>query len=77
MSILLQKTKKLVSGDPTDEKTNIGPLISLSDVKRCHDWVREAESKGAKILIGGELDNKNDNIMRIFPFIPIFINKIR
>jgi acyl-CoA reductase-like NAD-dependent aldehyde dehydrogenase len=43
----------LVSGDPLDEKTFLGPLISQADAERIEHWVAEAVSAGAKILCGG------------------------
>ena len=51
---LVDLAKKLVVGDPLDEKTEVGPLISEREVDRVHEWVQEARSAGAKILTGGE-----------------------
>jgi len=45
--------KKLMIGDPLDEKTEVGPLISSAEVDRVHDWVMDAKQKGATILCGG------------------------
>ncbi len=49
-------TKKLVAGDPKDEKTFVGPMISESEAKRLDGWVQEAAASGAKILCGGKRD---------------------
>jgi acyl-CoA reductase-like NAD-dependent aldehyde dehydrogenase len=46
--------EKLVVGDPTDEKTEVGPLIQEAEVERIHQWVEEAKAAGAKILTGGK-----------------------
>ena len=51
---LVELAKKLVVGDPTDEKTEVGPLISEREVDRVDQWVKEAQKNGAKILTGGE-----------------------
>jgi len=51
---LVDLAKKLVVGDPLDEKTEVGPLILEREVDRVHEWVQEARSTGAKILTGGE-----------------------
>ncbi|MGB7293912.1 MAG: aldehyde dehydrogenase family protein [Thermodesulfobacteriota bacterium] len=40
-------------GDPLEESTDIGPMISEADVSRTKEWVDEAKSQGAKVLIGG------------------------
>jgi acyl-CoA reductase-like NAD-dependent aldehyde dehydrogenase len=45
--------EKLIVGDPTDEKTEVGPLIQEREVERIHKWVEEAKAAGAKILTGG------------------------
>src|SRR5918995_4056439 len=44
----------LVTGDPMDENTDVGPLISQSDRDRVKEWVDEAAKTG-EILTGGEL----------------------
>ena len=44
----------MVVGDPTDAKTEIGPLILPKEVDRVHQWVQEAVSEGAELLSGGE-----------------------
>ncbi|MEM8842459.1 MAG: aldehyde dehydrogenase family protein [Pseudomonadota bacterium] len=50
---LVAKTSTLISGDPKDEKTFIGPMISEGEAKRLHDWVLEAHTNGADVLCGG------------------------
>lgn len=51
--ILIEKVNQLKSGDPLDDETFIGPLISEGDVQRCYDWVQEAVNEGAIVLAGG------------------------
>lgn len=53
-SALVELAKKLVVGDPLDEKTEVGPLISEREVDRVDQWVDEARSAGANILTGGQ-----------------------
>ncbi len=50
---LVAKTSTLIAGDPKDEKTFIGPMISEGEAKRLHDWVLEAHTNGADVLCGG------------------------
>jgi acyl-CoA reductase-like NAD-dependent aldehyde dehydrogenase len=45
---------KLVVGDPSDETTEVSPLINLSEAERVETWVKEAVEGGAKLLAGGE-----------------------
>jgi len=45
--------RALVAGDPHDERTSIGPLISESEAVRLEGWIAEAVSRGARVLCGG------------------------
>ncbi|NLW05840.1 MAG: aldehyde dehydrogenase family protein [Pseudomonadaceae bacterium] len=51
---LTAAVKALRSGDPKDEDTFIGPMISEKEATRLHDWVLEAKAEGATLLAGGE-----------------------
>ena len=41
-------------GDPLDEATDIGPMISEQEAIRVESWIRDAEKQGAKVLTGGK-----------------------
>lgn len=51
---VVEHAKNLVSGNPADEATDIGPLIRLSEAERVEAWVKEAVEGGAKLVLGGE-----------------------
>lgn len=53
---LVEKTRALKSGDPKNEDTFIGPVISLSDGERLENWIDEAVAAGGKLLCGGNRD---------------------
>jgi len=53
-SDFLERTKNLKVGDPLDEDTDVGPMITEGEAKRTEEWVEEAIEGGAKILIGGK-----------------------
>jgi acyl-CoA reductase-like NAD-dependent aldehyde dehydrogenase len=53
---LVAATKALEMGDPRDESTFIGPLISESEAQRLEQWIAEAQSAGGKLLCGGKRD---------------------
>jgi acyl-CoA reductase-like NAD-dependent aldehyde dehydrogenase len=53
----LPKVKALKIGDPADEDTDVGPLISEKDRDRVLEWIEEAKSRGAEVLAGGSLDD--------------------
>lgn len=40
-------------GDPTDEKTDVGPLIRHAETERIHSWVEQAVADGAELVSGG------------------------
>ncbi len=44
-------TQKL--GDPRDEATDLGPLISEKEARRVESWVKQAVEAGATLLCGG------------------------
>jgi acyl-CoA reductase-like NAD-dependent aldehyde dehydrogenase len=46
--------KSLNVGDPNDESTDIGPMISEDAAKRVEQWVNEAVSEGAVVACGGK-----------------------
>jgi acyl-CoA reductase-like NAD-dependent aldehyde dehydrogenase len=43
-------------GDPLDQATGIGPMITESEARRVESWVDEAISEGAAALTGGPRD---------------------
>ncbi|SHE93626.1 Acyl-CoA reductase [Desulfofundulus australicus DSM 11792] len=51
--LLVEEAEKLVVGDPTDLKTDVGPMISEDAARRAEQWVREAVAGGATVLTGG------------------------
>jgi acyl-CoA reductase-like NAD-dependent aldehyde dehydrogenase len=53
---LVPAVESLVCGDPADEATDVGPLIRPSERDRIAEWVREAESQGAKVMAGGSAE---------------------
>lgn len=52
----VDKVAKLVHGDPKNEQTFIGPMISETEAKRLEKWISEAKAAGANVLCGGQRD---------------------
>ncbi|MEQ8859164.1 MAG: aldehyde dehydrogenase family protein [Pseudomonadales bacterium] len=50
---LARRAGELRLGDPTDSRTQVGPLIRPEEVDRVHSWVMEAVAEGATCLSGG------------------------
>ncbi len=51
---LVQGVRKLKSGDPMLETTDVPPLIREQDAVRVAEWIDEAVQAGAKLLCGGK-----------------------
>jgi glyceraldehyde-3-phosphate dehydrogenase (NADP+) len=51
---LVERSSRLVVGDPAREQTQVGPMISEGEAIRVESWVDEAKKLGAKVLIGGK-----------------------
>jgi len=52
--LLIEGAKKLKTGDPLEDSTDLGPMIRESDAVRATDWVQEAVRGGARLLYGGQ-----------------------
>jgi acyl-CoA reductase-like NAD-dependent aldehyde dehydrogenase len=52
----LSGVAELRLGDPLDEATDIGPMITVEDGQRALQWIEEAADQGAKILTGGRIE---------------------
>ncbi len=51
---VVDAAEKMVIGDPSNEATELGPMIRLRDAERVEAWVKEAIAGGAKLVTGGE-----------------------
>jgi aldehyde dehydrogenase (NAD+) len=51
---VIERSGKLLQGDPLDPKTRLGPQISQSQVDRIRRYVDVGKKEGAKLTLGGE-----------------------
>ncbi|HBH11466.1 MAG: aldehyde dehydrogenase [Legionellales bacterium] len=51
---LAELGEKMIIGDPTLEKTEVGPLIRTKEVDRVSEWIEEAKTAGATCQTGGK-----------------------
>lgn len=54
LELLAQKLDALTSGDPTDESTDIGALVSKAQLEKVQRFVELGQSEGARLVYGGE-----------------------
>jgi len=52
-SMFVERARQLVAGDPKDDETFIGPMISGGEAERLESWINEAVSAGGRVLCGG------------------------
>jgi acyl-CoA reductase-like NAD-dependent aldehyde dehydrogenase len=52
----LPKVEALKLGDPSDEETDVGPVIDDDARERILEWIEEAKAAGAEILSGGSTE---------------------
>lgn len=53
LGLMLDATRKLAIGHPSDPATDISSLITEKEAERVEEWIREAEGSGARRLTGG------------------------
>lgn len=54
LAAFVPRVQNLRTGDPLDEATEVGPMISRGDAERAEQWIAEAVGAGAKLLCGGK-----------------------
>ncbi len=52
---LVAKARQLTLGDGLDEGTDVGPVISESQLSRIHSYIPVGEREGAEVAIGGKV----------------------
>jgi aldehyde dehydrogenase (NAD+) len=52
---LVAKARQLTLGDGLDEGTDVGPVISDSQLERIHSYIPVGEREGAEVAIGGKV----------------------
>ena len=53
---LVEKVRSLRLGDPSEETTDMGPLITEAAAIRVEQWIQQAKGAGAKLLLDGRRD---------------------
>lgn len=54
IQLLVTKAREFVVGDPFDEATAGGPLISKAQYDRVWSYIESGKKEGAKVVVGGE-----------------------
>ena len=56
--LFVEETKKLVVGDPHEEKTDVSAMIHPDEVNRIKSWIEEAVKQGAVVATGAEFTER-------------------
>lgn len=75
MDKFLEKAAKLKVGDPFDENTHMGAIISKSQEKVIDDYVQLAKEEGGKVIFGGKRP-KGDEFGNGFWYEPTIITDV-
>ena len=59
LDALATQVSELTGGDPYEDSTFVGPLVSESAACRVEDWVEEAVAAGARVVCGGQRDGSS------------------
>lgn len=72
---LVARTRALRVGDPADENTEMGPLISVEQRERVEGYIRLAGDEGAEVLCGGT--RPDGDLARGSFLLPAVIGQVR
>ncbi|MCV3735576.1 betaine-aldehyde dehydrogenase (plasmid) [Rhizobium sp. TRM96647] len=54
---LKERTEKIVIGEPLDEATQLGPMVSKAQRDKVLDYIEKGKAEGATLLTGGGIPN--------------------
>src|SRR5581483_11412221 len=54
LEAFVSASRKLVVGNPLDDASQIGPMVSDGQRKRVEDYITCAKQEGGRIVIGGD-----------------------
>ncbi len=73
IALVIDDMRKLRIGDPLDEKTDYGPLITAAHRERVDGFVRQAVAEGAQLLCGGRAPEQPG---RGFYYLPTILDRV-
>ncbi|MDX3928752.1 MAG: betaine-aldehyde dehydrogenase [Shinella sp.] len=57
LSRLKERTERIVIGDPMDEATQLGPMVSFAQREKVLSYIGKGKAEGATLLTGGGIPN--------------------
>jgi aldehyde dehydrogenase (NAD+) len=74
-AIAKRVAESVVTGDPTSEKTNLGPLVSKLQFERVGGYIAKGIAEGAKVVIGGS--GRPDGLTKGYFVKPTIFSNVR
>jgi aldehyde dehydrogenase (NAD+) len=74
-AIAKRVAESVVTGDPTSEKTNLGPLVSKVQFERVEGYIAKGIAEGAKVVTGGS--GRPDGLTKGFFVKPTIFSNVR
>lgn len=71
-----ERSKALVVGNGINEQTNVGPLVNRSAVEKVESQVKDALSKGAVLLCGGDNYNNDGELSKGSFYAPTVLGNV-
>lgn len=79
IALFLEEMKKLKSGDPSKEDTDLGPLASIKQAEKVEEQVNRSVSMGAVLIAGGHRNKaffQPSLLTRVSPGMPLFDEEV-
>jgi aldehyde dehydrogenase (NAD+) len=74
-AIAKRVAESVITGDPTSDKTNLGPLVSKVQFERVEGYIAKGISEGAKVVIGGS--GRPDGLTKGYYVKPTIFSNVR
>jgi succinate-semialdehyde dehydrogenase/glutarate-semialdehyde dehydrogenase len=77
--LLVKRVADLVVGNPMEEETQVGPLVSRKQAKEVEEQVRKSVDMGARILLGGQRKGafyEPTILSEVAPGMPVFDQEV-
>jgi len=74
-AIAKRVAESVITGDPTSEKTNLGPVVSKLQFERVEGYIAKGIAEGAKVVVGGS--GRPDGLTKGFFVKPTIFSNVR
>jgi aldehyde dehydrogenase (NAD+) len=74
-AIARRVAESVITGDPTSEKTNLGPVVSKLQFERVEGYIAKGIAEGAKVVIGGS--GRPDGLSKGYFVKPTIFSNVR